>query len=113
MIRPTALHDLSPERARLVRLFQTINFGRIEELEIRNGEPQFSPPPRVFVEVKLDSEDGPRPESRLSDFALRRPIDRFFAQVARLEDGTIERIEVRHGLPFRMIVEAVPAGVLS
>jgi len=56
MIRPTAFHDLSPERARLVRLFQTINFGRIEELEIRNGEPQFSPPPRVFVEVKLDSE---------------------------------------------------------
>jgi hypothetical protein len=113
MIRPTALHDLSPERARLVRLFQTINFGRIEELEIRNGEPQFSPAPRVFVEVKLDAEDGPRPESRLSDFALRRPIERFFEQVTRLEDGTIERIEVRHGLPFRMIVEAVPAGVLS
>lgn len=113
MIRPVALHDLSPERARLVRLFQTINFGRIEELEVRSGEPQFSPAPRVFVEVKLDAEDGPRPESRLSDFALRRPIERFFEQVARLEDGTIERIEVRHGLPFRMIVEAVPAGVLS
>jgi hypothetical protein len=63
--------------------------------------------------VKLDSEDGPRPESRLSDFALRRPIERFFEQVARLEDGTIERIEVRHGLPFRMIVEAAPTEVLS
>jgi len=113
MIRPILFHDLSPERARLVRLFQTINFGRIEELEIRKGEPQFSPAPRVFMEVKLDSDDGPRPESRLRDFALRRQIERFFEQVARLEDGTIERIEVRHGLPFRMIVETEPSGVLS
>jgi hypothetical protein len=113
MIRPTAFHDLSPDRARLVRLFQTINFGRIEELEIRNGEPRFSPAPRVFVELKLDSADGPRPETCLSDFALRRPLDRFFEQVARLEDGTIERIDIRHGLPFRMVIEATPAGVLS
>ncbi len=113
MIRPTAFHDLSPDRARLVRLFQTINFGRIEELEIRNGEPRFSPAPRVFVELKLDSEDGPRPESRRDDFALRLPLERFFTQIARLEGGTIERIEVRHGLPFRMVIEATPAGVLS
>lgn len=113
MNRPVAFHDLSSERARLVRLFQTINFGRIEDLEIRGAEPQFSPAPRVFVEVKLDSDDGPRPESRLSDFALRRPIERFFEQVGRLGDGTIERIEVRHGLPFRMIVETVPAEALS
>ena len=47
MIRPTAFHDLSPDRARLVRLFQMINFGRIEELEIRNGEPRFSPTVRA------------------------------------------------------------------
>lgn len=31
--------DLSPAWRRLLRLFQTINFGRVEELEIRNGEP--------------------------------------------------------------------------
>lgn len=113
MIRPSSFHDLSPDKARLVRLFQTINFGRIEELEVRKGEPQFSPAPRIFVEVKLDSEDGPRPESRLSDFALRRPVDRFFEQISRLENGTIERIDVRHGLPFRMVVEAAPSGVIE
>lgn len=113
MIRPIPFHDLSPERARLVRLFQTINFGRIEELEIRSGEPQFNPAPRVFMEVKLDADDGPRPESQLSDFALRQPVERFFERLAQLKDGTIERIEVRHGLPFRMIFETEPAGVLS
>ena len=45
--------DLSPGQRRLLRLFQAINFGRIEELEVRGGEPQFSPLPRVFVELKL------------------------------------------------------------
>ena len=94
-----------------MRLLQSINFGRVEELEIRNGEPVFSPAPRVFVELKLDVNDGPRPESRLERFALREPAARFFAQIARLNEGTVEVIEVRHGLPFRMVIEAIPAEV--
>jgi hypothetical protein len=103
--------DLSPGQRRLLRLFQAINFGRIDELEVRNGEPQFSPLPRVFVELKLDVDDGPRPESRQQHFPLRSQVGRFFAQLAQLRDSTIERIEVRHGLPFRMVVEAMPAEV--
>ncbi len=103
--------DLSPSQRRLLRLFQAINFGRIEELEVRGGEPQFSPLPRVFVELKLDVDDGPRPESRLQHFPLRSQVGRFFTQLAQLRDGTVECIELRHGLPFRMVVEAMPAEV--
>jgi hypothetical protein len=103
--------DLSPAWQRLLRLFQTINFGRIEELEIRNGEPVFSPEPRVFLELKLDAADGPRPERRLDRFELRSQVERFIGQVARMKDGTVERVEVRHGLPFRMVIEAMPAEV--
>ena len=103
--------DLSPSWQRLLRLFQTINFGRIEELEIRNGEPVFSPGPRVFLELKLDAADGPRPERRLDRFELRSQVERFIEQIHRLSDGTVERIDVRHGLPFRMVVEAAPAEV--
>ncbi len=104
---------LSPSWRRLLRLFQTINFGRVEELEIRNGEPVFSPEPRVFLELKLDAADGPRPESRLDRFELRSQVERFIEQVGRLKDGTVERIEVRYGLPFRMVIEAMPAEVES
>ncbi|MCZ2075995.1 MAG: hypothetical protein LC130_13480 [Bryobacterales bacterium] len=103
--------DLSPAWQRLLRLFQTINFGRIEELEIRNGEPVFSPEPRVFLELKLDTADGPRPERRLDRFELRSQVERFIGQVARMKDGTVERVEVRHGLPLRMVIEAMPAEV--
>ncbi|HOK47303.1 MAG TPA: hypothetical protein PLK67_15285 [Bryobacteraceae bacterium] len=103
--------DLSPAWQRLLRLFQTINFGRVEELEIRNGEPVFIPGPRVFLELKLDAADGPRPERRLDRFELRSQVDRFIEQIHRLSDGTVERIDVRHGLPFRMVIEAAPAEV--
>ncbi len=105
------MEDLSPAKQRLLRLFQTINFGRIEELEIRNGEPEFNPPPRMFVELKLDAADGSRPESRLNRFPLRSQVERFFDQISRLNDGAVEVIEVRHGLPFRMVIEAMPAEV--
>jgi hypothetical protein len=105
------LKDLSPAKQKLLRLFQTINFGRIEELEIRDGEPQFSPAPRVFVELKLDVDDGPRQESRLERFRLRSQVERFFMQIGRLNHGTVEMIEVRHGPPFRMVLEAMPAEV--
>lgn len=107
----TRLQDPSAPQQRLVRLFQTINLGGIEELEIRNGEPEFSPPPLVLVELKLDREDGPRPERCLEQFQLLEQVVRFFDQLARLGDGTIECIEVRHGLPFRMVIEAAPAEV--
>jgi hypothetical protein len=105
--------DLSPAWQRLLRLFQTIHFGRVEELEIRNGEPVFSPEPRVFLELKLDAADGPRPERRLDRFELRSQVERFIEQVIRLKDGTVERIEVRHGMPFRMVIEAMPPEVES
>ena len=107
------IEELSPAKQRLLRLFQAMNFGRIEELEIRDGEPQFSPAPRVFVELKLDVDDGPRRESRLDHFPLRSQVERFFTQTSRLAEGTVEMIEVRHGLPFRMVIEAMPAEVES
>jgi hypothetical protein len=34
---------LSPARRRLVELMQEINYGRIERLEVRDGEPVFDP----------------------------------------------------------------------
>ena len=102
------IEDLSSPKQRLLRLFQAVNFGRVEDLEIRNGEPGFSPAPRVFVELKLDASNCSRPELRLDRFPLRDQVERFFNQIARLNEGTVEVIEVRHGLPFRMIIEAMP-----
>jgi hypothetical protein len=83
---------------------QGLNFGTIEHLEIAGGEPVLDPPPKVTREVKFGAENGARPESSLDDFALKNQVLELFDAITEIGDGVIERIEVRHGLPFRMTV---------
>ena len=97
--------SLSAPRRRLLELMQEINFGRIEGLAVRGGEPVLDPPPRVVREIKFGGENGPRRELGSDDFALKAQAVEFFAHLSRLGDGTVEILEIKHGLPFRMSVE--------
>ena len=65
------LSELSAPRQALVRLCQSVNFGQIRGLEVRDSDPVFSPPPEVLFEVKLDSDVVSRPEIDLA--RLRAP----------------------------------------
>lgn len=102
-------HDLSARRTALLELMQSINFGRIEGLAILDGEPVLDPPPRVVREIKFGGENGPRAELDASDFVLKSQVVELFQHLDELADGTIDVIEVKHGLPFRMIVTEVAA----
>ncbi len=106
MPRTTHFLQLSAPKQALVRLCQRINYGRIEDLELRRGEPVFNPAPQVFLDVRLDTEDAARPEQRLSDFALPEEICRLMVRLDEIGDGTIARIEVRAGIARRLIFEA-------
>jgi hypothetical protein len=88
---------------------QHLDFGSIEHLVIRDGEPVLDPPPRFVRDVKFGSESRPRPESKLDDFALKAQILDMFAHLDDLGNGTIRSLEVKHGLPFRMKVEDTTA----
>lgn len=94
--------QLSPPRRALVRLCQAINYGQIHHLEIRDGDPVLSPPPLVLIEVKLDDE-VPRPEVDLPDFELCNEVRQLIGQLQELKTGIIERIEVRAGIPRRIV----------
>lgn len=73
--------QLSPPRQVLVRLCQSINHGHIEALHIVDGEPTFSPTPTVWVDVKLDHDEGPRPEVELRDFELCSELLRLMSEL--------------------------------
>lgn len=45
MSEVTTKASLTPARRRLLELMQEINFGRIEGLAVRGGEPVLDPPP--------------------------------------------------------------------
>lgn len=97
--------SLTPSHQRLLKEMQRINFGRIENLVVRDGNPVFDPPPRAIRDVKFCGENGPRPESAIDDFALKAQVLDLFAQFDAIGNGTIRCIEVKHGLPFRMLIE--------
>ena len=105
MTRAATKASLSPSRRLLLKLMQGLNFGRIEGLVVRNGEPVFDPAPRIVREVKFGAENGPRPELGAGDFALKAQVVELFDHFDRLGNGTLERLEVKHGIPFHMTVE--------
>ena len=100
-----ALASLPPAKEHLVRLMQKLNFGQLQDLVVRDGQPVFYPPPRIVREVKFGGQNGPSPEAAKSDFALKTQVSELLAQLETLGNGVVQCLEVKHGLPFRMIVE--------
>jgi len=108
MITVPTKASLSPRRRPLLEMMQRINFGKIEQLRIAAGEPEFTPAPRVVCDIKLGAENGVRPELSLEDFALRASVVELLAQLDMVGTGTISTIEVRYGLPVRLLLERSP-----
>jgi hypothetical protein len=98
--------ELSPARQKLVRMCQTVNYGQIKVLLVRDGEPIYEPPPVVVIDAKLYRDDGPRPELGLADFELCDDVRRLMARLDAAKNGMIQRIDVRAGLPCRAVVES-------
>jgi hypothetical protein len=98
--------SLSTQQKRLLETLQRTNYGRIEGLRIRGGQPIFDPPPRVVKDVKLGATDiGARPELESGDFALKREHIELFEQFRNLGNGTIDCLVVKGGLPFLLTLE--------
>jgi hypothetical protein len=96
---------LSLARQALVRLCQTLNRGTIEGLDVRQAEPMFNSPPVVLKDIKLDADEGPRPELALNDFVLSGEAVRLMKLLDGMESGSIRHIEVRAGIPRRILLE--------
>ncbi|MDA8126633.1 MAG: hypothetical protein M0009_15780 [Deltaproteobacteria bacterium] len=105
MTQASSKSNLTPAKQSLIGLMQRINFGCIQGLVVRDGEPVLEPRPRVVREVKFCSENGPRPEAAKQDFTLKKEVRDLFAQIEALGSGTILSLEVKHGLPFKMSFE--------
>jgi hypothetical protein len=98
--------SLSTAQKRLLEIMQKTNFGRIEGLKVRDGQPAFDPPPRIVKVVKLGAaESEARAELEVADFALKREHIELFENLRRVGDGTVESIEIKSGLPFRLTLE--------
>jgi len=88
---------------------QRIDFGTIEDLVVREGQPVLRPKPRVIRDVKFGARNDKRPQTGLSDFALKSSVQELMAKFDSLGEATVHRLVVKHGLPFSMQVEEFDA----
>ena len=96
------ISSLTTNRQKLLQAMQRNPFSTIDII-IKGGEPSFGPPPKITREIKLGLEASPRPLPD-RDFALKRAVNELFEHFEQLRDGSVVTIEIRHGLPARLIV---------
>src|SRR5262245_47330973 len=96
--------SLSPGQRQTVEIIEALGFGLIERLLIRDGSPCYEPEPRIVQSIKLDFEPAGQRVSGHADLTLKKEFQVLFDQLGRLRDGVVD-VEVRHGLPFRLVVE--------
>lgn len=90
----------------LVTLMRQINFGRIESLRIHEGNPVLDPLPRIVREIKFGSEASPGVQADRSNSVPKRQVQELLNLMREIENGVIDILEVRHGLPFRVVLAA-------
>jgi hypothetical protein len=89
-----------------MELMRAHQFGRIENMPVRAGEPLFDSDVKVVRIVRLGGESDPSKLTNAEHFELKRQVRDLFDELARLENGMVIRLEFRHGLPF--LIEMTP-----
>ena len=101
------LSDLPESAKALVRIMRELQFGRFENLILRNGEPYFDPPP-VLIRVSRLGVSAVEPSPEPTDWTLTLPVVELLDEFARIRDGLLNRLEFRHGLPV-LLETRIPA----
>ena len=97
--------DLSPPERKLLSACQQVRFGSLFGLVISDGQPVFDPPPRMRRSLRLN-EKSIFPQPKPTSFALKDKHRLLIQVIREMESGTIDKIEVRDGLPEVICIES-------
>jgi hypothetical protein len=84
-----------------VDLIREHQFGRIENMSVRAGQPILDRELKVVRVARLGGERGPNVPGA-DEFELKQSVRDLFEELARLGNGIVVRLDFRHGLPFLM-----------
>jgi len=107
---PLRTQDLSPGQRSLVELMHEHQFGRIENMPVRTGQPILDRDLKLVRVARLGGGSDTTRVTHTDEFELKRQVRHFFQELERLQDGTVIRLEFRHGLPC--LLETRPTVVL-
>ena len=97
--------DLPAECRSFVEDMQRLNFGRYENVPIRDGLPRLDPKPRRIRSLRPGRDNRPRSEAHLDDFVLKEQQADFFRLLDEVGNGVILVLEIKDGMPCHMTVE--------
>jgi len=101
--------DLTAAQLSLLQILSMHQFGRIENLPVYAGQPVLDPGVKVVRVARLGGESGGATVPSTGEFELKTAVCLLLDELERLQNGTVVRLEFRHGLPFS--VETVAAAV--
>src|SRR5260370_38449678 len=86
------VQDLSPLQRSLAELMHEHQFGRIENMSVRDGQPTVDSTVKVVRVARLGGESNRTRVCRTHEFELKTPVRDLFAELARLQNGTVIRL---------------------
>jgi hypothetical protein len=98
--------SLSAQQRSLVELMREHQFGRIETMSIRLGQPLLDSNVRVVRVAKLGAKSAGAKLPSTDDFELKKAVCDLLDELERLQNGTVVLLEFQHGLPF--LLETTP-----
>ena len=79
-----------------------LNFGHIEDLHVKCGQPQFMPPPRVVQDIVFGRKNDIHPCREKPDFVLKKQVVELFEILEQVDEGIVRSLAVQNGRPVRM-----------
>jgi len=98
--------DLTSTQLWLLRTMSEYQFGRIEQLDVRKGQPLVLPATKVVRVAHLGGGDAGARVPDGEEFELKQVVWDLFAELGRLNNGTVVRLEFKRGLPCLLETEA-------
>jgi hypothetical protein len=92
----------------LVKLMREHQFGRIENMNVRSGQPILDQNAKVVRIARLVGQGGMADVAKPEEFELKQEVRALLDELARLQDGIVLRLEFRHGLPFSLEATTPP-----
>jgi hypothetical protein len=91
---------LGPAQRLLVDLMHLHQFGRIENMSVRDGQPILDSTVNVVRVARLGDKSNWTKLSNTGEFELKMQVRDLFAELMRLGNGIVILLEFRRGLPI-------------
>jgi hypothetical protein len=103
--RPRYYRDLTAKQQGLLRKFQQVGYGSVDNLYFEDGEPLARPAPKTRRNIRLKSYGNAKPPDPPDDFELKEEHVKFFELLEEEGSGYIANIKITDGLPAEVSME--------